>query len=98
MVCHETYKNEDNQWLYPDEVKKNSDGSLVTKKDKKKVVVGPSEAMSKSRKNIVDPEEMINVYGADSVRWFMLSDSPPERDIQWSLEGVSSAYKFIQKL
>ena len=54
--------------------------------------------MSKSRKNIVDPEEMINVYGADSIRWFMLSDSPPERDVQWSLEGVSSAFKFIQKL
>jgi len=61
-------------------------------------VVGPSEAMSKSRKNIVDPEEMINIYGADSIRWFMLSDSPPERDVQWSLEGVSAAFKFIQKL
>ena len=61
-------------------------------------MVGPSEAMSKSRKNIVDPEEMINIYGADSIRWFMLSDSPPERDVQWSLEGVSAAFKFIQKL
>ena len=71
---------------------------MITKKDKKRVVVGPSEAMSKSRKNIVDPEEMINVYGADSIRWFMLSDSPPERDVQWSLEGVSAAFKFIQKL
>ena len=98
MVCHETYKNEENQWLYPNEVEKNSDGNLVLKKDKKRVVVGPSEAMSKSRKNIVDPEEMINVYGADSIRWFMLSDSPPERDVQWSLEGVSAAFKFIQKL
>jgi len=98
MVCHETYKNEKNQWLYPDEVEKNSDGNLITRKDKKRVEVGPSEAMSKSRKNIVDPEEMINVYGADSIRWFMLSDSPPERDVQWSLEGVSSAFKFIQKL
>ena len=54
--------------------------------------------MSKSRKNIVDPEEMISIYGADSIRWFMLSDSPPERDVQWSLEGVSAAFKFIQKL
>ena len=98
MVCHETYKNEQNQWLYPDQVEKNSDGNFITKKDKKKVLVGPSEAMSKSRKNIVDPEEMINVYGADSIRWFMLSDSPPERDVQWSLEGVSAAFKFIQKL
>ena len=98
MVCHETYKNEENQWLYPDEVEKNSDGNLIAKKDKKKIVLGPSESMSKSRKNIVDPEEMINIYGADPIRWFMLSDSPPERDVQWSLEGVSAAFKFIQKL
>ena len=54
--------------------------------------------MSKSKKNTVDPEEMINMYGADSIRWFMLSDSPPERDVQWSREGVSASYKFIQKL
>jgi len=62
------------------------------------VFVGPSESMSKSKKNIVDPEAMINSYGADSIRWFMLSDSPPERDVQWSVEGVSASYKFIQKL
>ncbi len=98
MVCHETYKNEKDQWLYPDEVEKNCDGNFITKKGKKRVVLGPSEAMSKSRKNIVDPEEMINVYGADSIRWFMLSDSPPEKDVQWSQEGVSAAFKFIQKL
>ena len=98
MVCHATYKNENNQWLYPNEVEKNSEGNFVTKKDKKRVIAGPYEAMSKSRKNIVDPEEMINIYGADSIRWFMLSDSPPERDVQWSLEGVSAAFKFIQKL
>ena len=98
MVCHETYKDEENKWLYPDEVEKNFDGNFTTKKEKKKVVVGSSEAMSKSKKNTVDPEEMINVYGADSIRWFMLSDSPPERDVQWSLEGVSAAHKFIQKL
>ena len=98
MVCHETYKNDQNQWLYPDEVEKNSNGIFINKKDKKKVIVGSSEAMSKSRKNIVDPEEMINIYGADSIRWFMLSDSPPEKDVQWSLEGVSASFKFIQKL
>ena len=98
MVCHETYKDEDNHWLYPEEIEKNVNGNLVTKKNKKKVVVGSSEAMSKSKKNTVDPEEMINIYGADSIRWFMLSDSPPERDVQWSQEGVSAASKFIQKL
>ena len=98
MVCHETYKNEKGQWLYPDEIEKNSQGYYVTKNDKKKVAVGPSESMSKSKKNTIDPEEMINMYGADSIRWFMLSDSPPERDVQWSQEGVSAAFKFIQKI
>jgi len=98
MVCHETYKNENNQWLYPDEIEKNSEGFFITKSGKKKVIVGSSESMSKSKKNIVDPEEMINMYGADSIRWFMLSDSPPEKDVQWSREGVSAAFKFIQKL
>jgi len=98
MVCHETYKSENNKWLYPDEIEKNSQGHFVTKNNKKKVIVGSSESMSKSKKNIVDPEKMIDVYGADSIRWFMLSDSPPERDVQWSQEGVSAAFKFIQKL
>ena len=98
MVCHETYKNKKKQWLYPEEIEKNANGNYVTKKDKTKVTVGPSEAMSKSKKNTVDPEEMINIYGADSIRWFMLSDSPPERDVQWSTEGVSASFKFIQKL
>tara|TARA_Y100000590_G_scaffold10363_1_gene12789 strand:- start:4903 stop:7437 length:2535 start_codon:yes stop_codon:yes gene_type:complete len=98
MVCHETYKNDNNQWLYPEEIEKNSSGEFISKKNKKKVIVGASESMSKSKKNIVDPEEMINIYGADSIRWFMLSDSPPERDVQWSQEGVSAAFKFIQKL
>jgi len=98
MVCHETYKTDENIWLYPDEIEKSSEGNFVTKRDKKKVTVGSSEAMSKSKKNVIDPEEMIKIYGADSIRWFMLSDSPPERDVQWSLEGVSAAFKFIQKI
>ena len=89
MVCHETYKNEKGDWLSPEEIKKI---------DKSKIIIGPPEAMSKSKKNVVDPESMIKIYGADAIRWFMLSDSPPDRDIQWSNEGVSSAHKFIQKL
>ena len=89
MVCHETYKNEKGDWLRPEEIEKT---------DKSKVTVGPPEAMSKSKKNVVDPESMIKIYGADAIRWFMLSDSPPDRDIQWSNEGVSSAHKFVQKL
>jgi len=98
MVCHETYKNTNNKWLYPDEIEKNSEGHFITKDDKQSVIVGPSESMSKSKKNTVDPEEMINMYGADSIRLFMLSDSPPERDVQWSQEGVSAAFRFVQKL
>merc|ERR1711981_1348696 len=62
------------------------------------VVVGPSESMSKSKKNVIDPESIINNYGADSVRLFMLSDSPPEKDVQWTEQGIVACYKFIQKL
>jgi leucyl-tRNA synthetase len=98
MVCHETYKDQNNNWVSPDEITI-IDGEKVLKNDKsKKVIVGPSESMSKSKKNTVDPEEIINNYGADSVRLFILSDSPPEKDVQWSVEGIISSYKFIQKL
>ena len=98
MVCHETYKDENNNWLSPDEVEK-INNEIVLKNDNKKLVkVGPSESMSKSKKNVVDPEYIINNYGADSVRLFILSDSPPEKDVQWSEQGMVSSYKFIQKL
>ena len=98
MVCHETYKDENNNWLSPDEVEK-VNNKIVLKNNKNKLVkVGPSESMSKSKKNVVDPEYIINNYGADSVRLFILSDSPPEKDVQWSEQGMVSSYKFIQKL
>ena len=98
MVCHETYKNQDGNWLSPDEIQ-TINGEKFEKKDKnKKVIVGPSESMSKSKKNIVDPEKIIKNYGADAARLFILSDSPPEKDVQWSDEGIASSYKFIQKL
>ncbi len=98
MVCHETYKDEDNNWISPEEVE-TRDGIKYLKSDTSvKVKVGPSESMSKSKKNVIDPENIIRDYGADSVRLFILSDSPPEKDVQWSEEGISSAYKFIQKL
>ena len=98
MVCHETYKDEEGKWLYPSEVEKISDKTAKKKTDNSKVVVGLSESMSKSKKNTIDPEIMIEHYGADAIRWFILSDSPPEKDIQWSDVGVSSANKFLQKI
>ena len=98
MVCHETYKDEKGNWLYPDEVEKGDTKKVFKKNDSSKVIVGPPESMSKSKKNTIDPETMINQYGADAVRWFILSDSPPEKDIQWSDTGVSSANKFLQKI
>ena len=98
MVCHETYKDKNNNWLYPEEVEINDKKQFVKKKDKSIVNVGPAESMSKSKKNTIDPEIMIKNYGADSVRWFILSDSPPEKDVQWSDIGVSSANKFLQKI
>ena len=98
MVCHESYKDINNNWLYPNEVEKINSLNFIKKSDKTKVKVGPAESMSKSKKNTVDPEIMIQQYGADAVRWFILSDSPPEKDVQWSNTGVSSANKFLQKI
>jgi leucyl-tRNA synthetase len=98
MVCHETYKDENNNWISPDELI-SKDGKKYLKNDKsKQIKVGPSESMSKSKKNTIDPEDIINNYGADSVRLFILSDSPPEKDVQWSEEGIIASFKFIQKL
>ena len=98
MVCHETYKDKNNKWISPDELIA-INGKKFLKNDKNEpVIVGPSESMSKSKKNTVDPEKIIEEYGADAVRLFILSDSPPEKDVQWSEEGMNSSYKFIQKL
>ena len=97
MVCHETFKTKKGEWILPsDTYEKNNQfyrletNELLTK--------GPSESMSKSKKNVVDPEAIINTYGADTARWFMLSDSPPGRDINWSESGIKGAWKFINKI
>ncbi len=98
MVCHETYRDEENNWLSPEDVfsKDGKEYFLINKKNQK-VKVGPSESMSKSKKNTIDPQNMISQYGADAVRFFILSDSPPEKDVQWSDDGMISSFKFIQK-
>ncbi len=98
MVCHETYKDPDGNWVSPEDIE-SIDGKKYLKQDKSKpITVGSSESMSKSKKNTIDPENIIANYGADSARLFILSDSPPEKDVQWSEEGIASSYKFIQKL
>jgi leucyl-tRNA synthetase len=99
MVCHETYKDQNNNWLSPEEIEsKDGKNFHIKNNPEKKVIVGPSESMSKSKKNTIDPETIIENYGADSVRLFILSDSPPEKDVQWSEQGMAASYKFIQKL
>ncbi len=98
MVCHETYKDSKNNWISPEEII-SIEGKKYLKKNKNELIkIGPSESMSKSKKNTIDPENIIKNYGADSVRLFILSDSPPEKDVQWSEEGMSASFKFIQKL
>ncbi len=98
MVCHETYKDQSNKWLSPDEVFSENGKEFFSKTNTlEKIKVGPSESMSKSKKNTIDPEQMIKNYGADAVRLFILSDSPPEKDVQWSDQGMVASYKFIQK-
>ena len=97
MVCHDTYKDENNKWVSPDEVFTENGKDFFKIKDKSKIMVGASESMSKSKKNIIDPEKIIDQYGADAVRFFILSDSPPEKDVQWSDQGMIAAYKFVQK-
>jgi len=98
MVCHETYKDQNNKWLSPDEVTSEDGKNYYNKKNpSEKITVGTTESMSKSKNNTIDPQKMINNYGADAVRLFILSDSPPEKDVQWSDQGMLAAHKFIQK-
>ena len=99
MVCHETYKDTKNNWLSPEEVV-SEDGKIFFKKNnqEEKILVGPIESMSKSKKNTIEPTKMIDQFGADAVRLFILSDSPPEKDVQWSEQGMIASYKFVQKL
>ena len=99
MVCHQTYKDNKGKWLSPDEVEKDNNGNYFLKQNKNfKVYVGPSESMSKSKKNTIDPESIIEKFGADAVKLFILSDSPPEKDVQWSEQGMVASFKFLQRL
>jgi leucyl-tRNA synthetase len=97
MVTHESYKDADDNWLYPEEVTKHPDGS-ATSADGRPVTIGRIEKMSKSKRNTVDPGVIIERFGADTARWFVLSDNPPERDVEWTETGALGAHRFIQRL
>ena len=97
MVCHETYKDSTG-WLFPNQVTKNELGDFVNSKTNENVVLGRVEKMSKSKRNVVDPEAIIESYGADTARLFMLSDSPPERDLEWTEAGVDGAWRYLNRL
>ncbi|MDC9701504.1 MAG: leucine--tRNA ligase [Alphaproteobacteria bacterium] len=101
MVTHETYRDAKGNWVAPSAITRTTDsGKTVAKLTKtgEIVTIGPVEKMSKSRHNTVDPSEIIDTYGADTARWFMLSDSPPERDVEWSVAGIEGAWRFVQRL
>ena len=98
MVTHVTYKDDDGAWVFPENVDKKPDGSLARADNGKGVSAGRLEAMSKSKKNVVDPTPIVEQYGADAVRWFILSDSPPERDLLWSESGIEGAWRFTHRL
>jgi leucyl-tRNA synthetase len=98
MVTHESYKSPDGSWLYTDEVEKRADGTAVHRATGAPVTVGRVEAMSKSKRNTIDPGSIISRFGADTARWFILSDNPPERDMEWTEAGVAGSYRFTQRL
>jgi leucyl-tRNA synthetase len=98
MVCHETYRDADGNWLLPEQVERRDEGAFLKDAPSQRVEIGSIEKMSKSKKNVVDPDDIIGTYGADTARWFMLSDSPPERDVQWTQEGVDGAWRFVQRV
>jgi leucyl-tRNA synthetase len=98
MVCHATYKDDGGKWLFPTDVVSGEGGTLTHRTSGKAVTMGRSEKMSKSKKNVVDPEEIIGTYGADTARLFMLSDSPPDRDLDWTEAGVEGAWRYVNRL
>ena len=97
MVCHQTFKTQKEKWLFPNQVTKENN-TFFHINTKEEVIAGRIEKMSKSKKNVVDPQQIIQTYGADTARFFMLSDSPPNRDMEWSDSGIEGSWRFLNKL
>jgi leucyl-tRNA synthetase len=98
MVCHETYRDADGGWVFPDDARDDGDGGFRNANTGGAITVGRSEKMSKSRRNVVDPEVILNAYGADAGRLFMMSDSPPERDLEWTEAGIDGAWRYVNRI
>jgi leucyl-tRNA synthetase len=98
MVTHESYRGADGRWLYPGEVERRPDGSAVHRATSETVTVGRIESMSKSKRNVVGAGAIIDRYGADTARWYILSDNPPERDMEWTETGVAGSFRFVQRV
>ncbi len=98
MVNHVTYKDSEGDWVFPELIRKKEDGSLFRSDSGLSVSEGRVEKMSKSKRNVVDPDDIIDQYGADTARWFVLSDSPPERDLLWTEAGIEGAWRFVQRI
>lgn len=98
MVTHVTYKDSEGRWVYPELVSQSADNGLIRSDSGLTITKGRIEKMSKSKKNVVDPDDIIDQYGADTARWFMLSDSPPERDLLWTESGIEGAWRFTQRI
>ncbi|MFN0265109.1 leucine--tRNA ligase [Tepidamorphus sp. 3E244] len=98
MVVHETYQDPKGNWLFPEEITRAEDGSATVTATGEPVKVSPAEKMSKSKRNVVSPEEIVDTYGVDAARWFMLSDTPPERDSEWTQAGIEGAWRLVQRI
>jgi leucyl-tRNA synthetase len=98
MVNHATYKDSEDEWVFPEMVRHREDGTLYRSDTGLDVTEGRIEKMSKSKRNVVDPDDIIDQYGADTARWFVLSDSPPERDLLWTEAGIEGAWRFAQRV